>query len=191
MCAKHNKEGLLMLSPKAMSRRWFIGGTAATLACATSPVNAARLPDRLSLVNLHTEEALDVVFRRQNSYDREALFALNRLLRDWRRNEVKPIDPKLFDVMATLAARLGQPPRFGIVSGYRSPETNAMLRRKGRGAAKFSLHMVGRAIDLRLEGVKLSTLRRAALDLGAGGVGYYPSSNFVHVDTGDVRSWSG
>lgn len=180
-----------MLSPKALSRRVFIGGAGGVVACAAMPLAAARMPDRLSLVNLHTEETLDVVFRGPEGYDRRALAALNYMLRDWRRDEVLPIDPKLFDVMAHLAARLGQPPRYGIVSGYRSPQTNAMLRRKGAGAAKRSLHMQGRAIDLRLKGTKLSAFRRAALDLAAGGVGYYPRSDFVHIDTGDVRSWSG
>ena len=180
-----------MLSPKALSRRLFIGGVGAVAACAATPLAASRMPDRLSLLNLHTEEKLDVVFRGPEGYDRRALAALNHMLRDWRRDEVLPIDPKLFDIMASLAARLGQPPRYSIISGYRSPQTNAMLRRKGAGAAKRSLHMQGRAIDLRLKGTKLSVLRRAALDLAAGGVGYYPRSDFVHVDTGDVRSWNG
>jgi len=180
-----------MLSPKALSRRLFIGGVGGVAACAAMPLEAARLPDRLSLRNLHTEERLDVVFRSPRGYDRRALAALNHMLRDWRRDEVLPIDPKLFDIMAHLAARLGQPPRFSIISGYRSPQTNAMLRRRGAGAAKRSLHMQGRAIDLRLKGARLSTLRRVALDLAAGGVGYYPRSDFVHIDTGDVRSWSG
>lgn len=180
-----------MLSPKALSRRAFIGGVGGVATFAATPLAAARMPDRLSLRNLNTEESLDVVFRGPSGYDRRALAALNHMLRDWRRDEVLPIDPKLFDIMAHLAARVGQSPRFSIISGYRSPETNAMLRRSGAGAAKRSLHMEGRAIDLRLEGTKLSTLRRAALGLAAGGVGYYPRSNFIHVDTGDVRSWRG
>ena len=180
-----------MLPPKALSRRLFIGGVGAVATCAATPLAAAHVPNLLSLRNLNTKESLDVVFRGPGGYDRHALAALNHMLRDWRRDEIRPIDPKLFDIMVNRAARVGQPPCYSIISGYRSPETNAMLRRKGAGAAKRSLHILGRAIDLRLKGTKLSALRRAALDLGAGGVGYYPGSNFVHVDTGDVRSWNG
>jgi uncharacterized protein YcbK (DUF882 family) len=180
-----------MLSPNALSRRLFIGGIGAIATCAATPLNAAQMPNRLTLRNLHTEEALDVVFRGPGGYDRRALAALNHMLRDWRRDAVRPIDPQLFDIMAHLAALVGEPPCYSIISGYRTPETNAMLRRNGGGAAKRSLHMEGRAIDLRLKGTRLSTLRRAALDLAAGGVGYYPRSDFVHVDTGDVRSWNG
>jgi uncharacterized protein YcbK (DUF882 family) len=145
----------------------------------------------LSLRNLHTEETLDVVFRKGDRYDETALAALDHILRDWRRDEVLPLDRSLFDMMATIAARLGQPPSFEIISGYRSPETNEMLRRKGGGAAKRSLHMVGRAVDLRLKGVRLAALRDTATALGHGGVGYYPRSGFVHIDTGRVRSWGG
>ena len=186
-----------MSAPRSSTRRWFLGATGAAAALmAATPLQAATLPNRmrpnrLSLHNLHTGERLDVRFREDRAYDRRALGALNHLLRDWRQDEVLPIDPKLFDMMAEIASRVGQPPRFEIVSGYRSPKTNDMLRRNGRGAAKQSLHMVGQAIDLRLDGAKLPRLRQAAIDLGAGGVGYYPRSGFVHIDTGDVRSWGG
>jgi uncharacterized protein YcbK (DUF882 family) len=173
------------------SRRWFLGAGGAAAFLAATPLQAASLRSRLSLHNLHTDERLDVEFREGRDYDRRALAALNHFLRDWRQDEVLPIDPRLFDMMVQIAARVGQPPRFGIVSGYRSPKTNEMLRRKGRGAAKRSLHMIGRAIDLKLGGTRLSTLRRAALAVGGGGVGYYPGSGFVHIDTGDVRSWVG
>jgi uncharacterized protein YcbK (DUF882 family) len=173
------------------SRRWFIGAAGAAALLATTPLEAATPVGRLSLRNLHTDERLDVEFRRGRDYDRRALAALDHLLRDWRQNEMRPIDPRLFDMMVQIAARVGQPPNFGIISGYRSPRTNEMLRRNGRGAAKRSLHMIGRAIDLKLAGTRLSTLRRAAMELGAGGVGYYPASGFVHIDTGDVRSWAG
>lgn len=173
------------------TRRWFLGGAAATFGLAATPLQAATLPRRLFLHNLHTEEDLDIVYRRGEVVERNALASLNHFLRDWRRDEIRPIDPRLFDLMAIIADRLGRPPRFEIISGYRSPETNAMLRRAGGGAAKRSLHMVGRAIDLRLEGTRLHDLRDAALQLGAGGVGYYPKSQFVHIDTGKVRAWSG
>lgn len=183
-------------APPAATRRWFLGASGAVAVLATKRLEAASLPgrlrlNRLSLHNLNTQERLDVEFRQGRDYDRRALRALNYLLRDWRQGEVLAIDPRLFDMMAELAARVGQPPRFEIVSGYRSPQTNAMLRRNGVGAAKHSLHMVGQAIDLRLKGTKLSALRQAAIDSQAGGVGYYARSRFVHIDTGDVRSWSG
>ena len=171
------------------------GGAAALTAAvpaalaAAGPAVAATGPDRLSLHNLHTDETLDVVFRSGKGYDQAALAALDRILRDWRQDEILPIDPQLYDMMAAIAARVGQPPRFGIISGYRSPKTNEMLRRNGGGAARFSLHMVGRAIDLRLEGTALARVREAAIELGRGGVGYYSRSGFVHIDTGEVRRW--
>ena len=171
------------------TRRAVLAGAGAAAMTAAMPAIAATRPDRLSLHNLHTEEELDVVFRSGNGYDQTALAALDQILRDWRQDEILPIDPKLYDMMAAIAARTGQPPRYGIISGYRSPKTNEMLRRNGGGAAKRSLHLVGRAIDLRLEGTALTTLRQAAIELGQGGVGYYSRSGFVHIDTGDVRSW--
>ncbi len=173
------------------TRRRLLGGAAALLCLAATPLQAATPPRRLFLHNLHTREDLDIVYRRGATVDRRALDRLDHFLRDWRRDEIRPIDPRLFDLMALIADRLGRPPRFEIISGYRSPETNAMLRRAGGGTAKRSLHMVGRAIDLRLEGTRLRDLREAALQLEAGGVGYYPRSDFVHIDTGRVRAWSG
>ncbi len=176
--------------PKS-TRRWFIAGAAAAVSLAATPLEAATRPRRLLLHNLHTKEDLDVIYRRGQVFDRPALTRLNHFLRDWRRDEVLPIDPRLYDIMTAIADRLGQVPRFEIVSGYRSPETNAMLRRAGGGAAKKSLHMFGRAIDLRLEGARLRDVREVARQLERGGVGYYPKSQFVHIDTGNVRTWSG
>lgn len=174
---------------EVVTRRKALAVAGAGLMTAPLPAVAASRPDRLSLHNLHTDETLDVVFRKGDRYDQSALAALDHLLRDWRQDEVLPLDPKLYDMMAAIAARVGSPPRFAIISGYRSPATNEMLRRNGGGAAKRSLHMVGRAIDLRLEGMRLATLRDAAIELARGGVGYYSRSGFVHIDTGDVRSW--
>ena len=174
---------------QVVTRRTVLAGAAAGLASAAVPAIAASRPDRLSLHNLHTDETLDVVFRNGDRYDQDALAALDHILRDWRQDEILPIDPQLYDMMASISARIGQPPRYGIISGYRSPETNEMLRRNGGGAARRSLHMVGQAIDLRLEGTRLATLRDAAIDLAQGGVGFYSRSGFVHIDTGEVRSW--
>ena len=178
-------------SPGRATRRWLLKGAAAAFCLAATPLQAATPPRRLFLHNLHTGEELDIVYRRGMAVDRQALQSLNHFLRDWRRDEIRPIDPRLFDLMAVIADRLGQAPRFEIISGYRSPETNAMLRRRGGGTAKRSLHMFGRAIDLRLEGARLRDLRDTALGLEAGGVGFYPRSEFVHIDTGRVRTWSG
>jgi uncharacterized protein YcbK (DUF882 family) len=174
---------------QVVTRRAVLAGTGAAVMATAMPAVAASRPDRLSLQNLHTNETLDVVFRNGVRYDRKALAALDHILRDWRQDEILPIDPKLYDMMAAIAARIGQPPRYGIISGYRSPKTNEMLRQNGGGAAKRSLHMVGQAIDLRLDGTRLSTLRSAAIELGEGGVGLYSRSGFVHIDTGEVRSW--
>ena len=114
------------------------------------------------------------------------------MLRDFRQNEVKPIDPQLLDLLFELGGTLETDQPFHVISGYRSPHTNQMLRERGgsdTGVATKSLHMVGKAIDIRVPGVKLDDLRAAAKSLKLGGVGFYPSSNFVHLDTGRVRYW--
>jgi uncharacterized protein YcbK (DUF882 family) len=113
------------------------------------------------------------------------------LLRDHRANEAGRMDVQLFDQLTTLAEAAGVDPRFEVISAYRSPRTNAALRAAGRGVATRSLHMEGRAIDVRLHGVSCATLRDLAVRAAAGGVGYYRASNFVHLDTGRVRAWAG
>lgn len=153
----------------------------------------------LSFVHTHTAEKLAIAYCCDGRYDAAALTKLNYLLRDFRTGQIHEIDPKLFDLLHDLAGELGVAEElaageapFHIISGYRSPHTNAMLRERGgpnTGVATKSLHMVGKAIDIRLPGVKLKTLREAAASLKRGGVGYYPASNFVHVDTGRVRYW--
>ena len=122
-------------------------------------------------------------------YDADALDDINHVLRDWRTGEVYRIDPVLLDDVFELQARLGHGGPVRIISGYRSPRTNAALAGKGRGVAKRSLHMQGRAIDLALGGVPTLEVRDAALALGRGGVGTYSKSGFVHLDTGRVRRW--
>ena len=146
----------------------------------------------LSFMHTHTSEKMAIEYAVNGQYSAQALAKLNRLLRDFRTNEVKPIDPKLFDLLHELSVALDTDAPFHVISGYRSPVTNSMLRKRGgahTGVATTSLHMVGKAIDIRLPEVKLKTLREAAASLKRGGVGYYPSSNFVHVDTGRVRYW--
>ncbi|MBO1518997.1 DUF882 domain-containing protein [Oceanisphaera sp. DM8] len=176
------------------SRRRFLLGAGGLGLAAMLPLSAQAslsAPVRkLRLHNLHTGEQVSADFWENGRYLKDGLSTLNHIMRDFRENEEFDIDPKLFDQLYLLQHRLGKPGEIQIISGYRSPTTNAMLRRKSRGVAKKSYHMKGQAIDLRLPNVELSQLRRAALDLKVGGVGYYPKSNFVHLDTGPVRSWA-
>ena len=151
--------------------------------------SASVAPRVLNLAHLHTAEKLEVVYMDGVRYLRHALLAVNHLLRDFRSGDVHDIDPALLDLLHALHASTGSRRPFEIISAYRSPRTNAMLRSHGGGVASGSLHMEGRAIDIRLADVPLAALRDAALDLGRGGVGFYPASNFVHVDTGRVRRW--
>lgn len=145
---------------------------------------------RLRLYNTHTRERADVVFRRSGQYVPEGIAALEHHLRDFRRDEMRPFDPRLFDLLVELAQAVGEPDaEFHVISGYRSPATNQMLRSRSSGVAKRSLHVQAQAIDVRLPGVPTARLRDAALGLARGGVGYYAESDFVHVDTGRVRRW--
>lgn len=144
----------------------------------------------IAMVHTHTNERIDVVYAVEEQFVPDALAALNRFLRDHYSGEVGVIDPQLFDVLHQVQAALGTSRAYEIISGYRCPATNQRLREtRGGGVASRSLHMDGRAIDVRLPGVPLAELRDAALELRAGGVGYYPDSRFVHVDTGRVRRW--
>jgi len=184
------------------TRRAFLKSAAKTVAATTAVAvtgsdalaGALTAPPRiiksLSLYNTHTSETLEVVFCRDGIYDGAALSELNFLLRDHRENESIIMDRGLFDQMWALQQRCGGDNAYEIISGYRSPATNNMLRRKSSGVAKESYHLKGRAIDIRLRGTKLNKLHREALAMNAGGVGYYPGSDFIHLDTGPVRSWS-
>ena len=185
---------------KAMSRRMFLGFGAAAAATALVPgralaatAPAAKRTERvLSFFHTHTGERLKIAYCCDGQYQPAALTEINHLLRDFRVNEVKPIDPKLLDLLHELGGTLETEQPFHVISGYRSPRTNHLLHERGgshSGVASKSLHMVGQAIDIRVPGVQLGHLRGAARSLKLGGVGYYPSSNFVHVDTGRVRYW--
>jgi len=146
----------------------------------------------LSLDHTHTREQIELIFAKGRTYVPEALTDLNHFLRDHYSGDVGEMDPALYDIMHALRASLQARAPCHIISGYRSPRTNERLRTtRGGGVARRSLHMDGKAVDLRIPGVPLKELRDAALELGRGGVGYYPGSNFVHVDTGRVRAWSG
>ena len=145
---------------------------------------------RLVLYNTHTAERIDIVFRRGEQYVPGALAKLDYFLRDHQTNEVRHFDPRLYDILADLTASVGRPDaEIDIVCGYRTPSTNESLRAHTTGVAKNSLHIQAEAIDLRMPGIDTLKLRRAALALRRGGVGYYPHSDFIHVDTGRVRQW--
>jgi len=146
---------------------------------------------KLGFRHIHTGETLDVAYWENGAYVPGALTEVNHVLRDWRTGDVHVIEPKLLDLLTALQARLGQSERFDVICGYRSPATNAMLHERSDEVATHSLHMVGEAIDIHLPGVPLASLHNAALSLDLGGVGYYPESDFVHVDIGRVRHWGG
>ena len=175
--------------PAAPRRRLFLKGLSA-LPLALPFASAHAAADlKLAFRHTHTNEQLSALYRNRRGYVEPALQRLNWLLRDFRTGEVARMDPRLYDILHALNVNCGGG-TFEIISGYRSSKTNNMLRRTGGGGvAKHSLHMDGKAIDIRLVGCDTARLRDAALALGAGGVGYYPESDFVHIDTGPVRSW--
>ncbi len=173
-------------------RRQFLtfSSAAATAALACPALARAHGRDRaIAFYNLHTGESLRTVYRVAGHYVADGLREINHALRDFRTGEVRPIDPKLIDLLHRLHGLLGSSEPYHLVSGYRSPKTNAMLRRRGAGVARRSYHMRGMAVDVALPDIRLAGLHRAALSLRAGGVGYYPDAGFVHVDTGRVRAW--
>lgn len=143
----------------------------------------------LSFYNLHTGESLKTTYFAKGEYIPGALHEINHILRDWRQDEVKSIDPALLDLLAGIRHRLDTSQPFQIISGYRTPKTNAMLHFASEGVAVHSLHLDGKAIDICVEGRSLKNVRRAAISMFGGGVGYYPRTGFVHVDTGRIRFW--
>jgi uncharacterized protein YcbK (DUF882 family) len=148
-------------------------------------------PRRIALLNLHTGERLEAEYFRDGAYLPDALAALEILLRDFRNGEKHVIDPQLLDYLTEVAAALNAPAAFSVISGYRSPETNERLHERSSGVAQRSLHMQGRAIDVRMTGRDCADLAASARGLERGGVGYYRASNFVHLDTGAFRTWRG
>ncbi|WP_417767269.1 DUF882 domain-containing protein, partial [Stappia sp.] len=145
----------------------------------------------LKLYNTHTHERVSITFKRNGRYLSEGLRDLNRFLRDWRRNEITKMDPELFDLVWEVYKAAGTNEAIHVVSGYRSPATNNMLRSRSRGVAKSSQHTRGRAMDFYIPGVSVAKLRALGLRKEVGGVGFYPTSRspFVHMDTGSVRHW--
>jgi uncharacterized protein YcbK (DUF882 family) len=149
------------------------------------------LSRRIALLNLHTDERLSIEYFRDGAYLPNALSSIESCLRDFRTGQRHVIDPSLMDYLVEVAHALGVDPAFSVISGYRSPQTNAYLHEKSTGVAQHSLHMEGRAIDVRVAGIECASLAAHALDLKRGGVGYYRASDFVHLDTGAFRTWKG
>ncbi len=191
--ADHSPRMNLSHTNKTNHRRFFLkacAGVATVLACPSAFAGKKQeLERKLAFYNTHTGEKLKTTFWADGQYIQESLTDINKILRDHRTGEIHPIDPELLDLLHALQNKVERKDVYSIISGYRSPATNAMLNKKSSGVAKHSLHMQGKAIDIRLSGCELKNLRNAALALKRGGVGYYPASNFIHVDTGRVRFW--
>lgn len=156
-----------------------------------STFNRAATPDErnLSFFHTHTGKSLKIVYARDGAHLTPALEQINEFLADFRTDDVGVMDAALLDFLYDLRESLGSDETFEVISAYRSPATNEMLRSQSTGVAQNSQHLLGKAIDVRLRGTATSRLRDAAIVLARGGVGYYPDSDFVHIDTGRVRSW--
>jgi uncharacterized protein YcbK (DUF882 family) len=177
-----------------LSRRQFLHsltGAAAGLALASpwSDVFADTADRSLSFFHTHTGEHLKLTYFSDGLYHDDALKEINHYLRDFRTNEIHPIDSHLLDILHVVKNACNSNGTFEVISGYRSPQTNQALRAQGHGVAEHSMHMVGKAIDVRLTDVNTAYLKKAATSLKRGGVGYYAKSDFVHIDTGRVRYW--
>ncbi len=176
----------------AASRRKFLAFSlvAATAVLARPSTGLAHTKERsIALYNAHTGESVKTVYWANGDYVNDSLVEISRLLRDYRTEDVIPFDPRLIDTLYRLRRKVGVRRPFHVVSGYRSPITNEILRKNNSAVAKNSYHMRGMAVDMYLPKVELKALQRAALSLRAGGVGYYPKTGFVHLDSGRVRSW--
>jgi uncharacterized protein YcbK (DUF882 family) len=159
-------------------------------ACAIAAItNSLNSKMNLSFFNTHTGEHLDVCYCQDGVYRSAALNRIKYLLRDHRTGDIKAIDTRVLDILYTLSRRLDTSGPFHIISGYRSPATNAALHQKSAQVAAHSFHIQGMAIDFRVPGCRTNTVHTAAVNLRAGGVGYYPESDFIHVDCGPVRCW--
>jgi len=186
----------LLRALRRVNSKFFLSLTSFFLLATLGHATASTLPSpheyRLRFYHTHTGERLDVVYRRGDHYIPEALDKLDHFLRDHRTGDVRHFDPRLFDLLHDLTASLGDSGgEIDVICGYRTPRSNEFLRTRSphTGVAKHSLHMQAEAIDIRLRGIPTSELRDAALRLHRGGVGYYRSSDFVHVDVGRVRHW--
>lgn len=176
-----------------LHKRALIGVAVAclTLIATVAPPNDVRAADarQLSFYHTHTRQNLDVVYYQNGEYVDSALDEINRFLADFRTGDFAEMDPKLLDILYDVRNELDSDGRYEVISAYRSPKTNKMLRSSSGGVAKNSQHMLGNAIDVRLRGVPTEDLRDTALEMKRGGVGFYKQSDFVHMDTGRVRRW--
>jgi len=175
-----------------VARRAFLAGAAGVvLVAALDGAAAAALPGerRLTLYNPHTDERFDDVYWCVGTYVADSLRRVDWLMRDYHQDKVAAIDPQLLDLLQRLAQRVEADGPFRILSGYRTAATNRLLRREGLAPAAHSEHLLGKAADIRIDGVRLKHLRRAALSLQCGGVGTYWRDGFIHVDVGPVRVW--
>ena len=194
-CPNDHSQDIASKGPTRRSLITGLGVTAGILAAGGLPRMAfaatPRLPAlrELSLKCMHTGHAATAAYVRDGNYDAEAVKALQFVLKDWRTGDVIEIDRKLLDLLFALHRKVESSEPFQVISAYRSPKTNAKLAATNKGVAKKSLHMQGRAIDIRLPNRDLKQLHRAALDLEGGGVGLYTRSGFLHLDTGRVRRW--
>ena len=188
-----------IMSPKpGLSRRNFIGfmlgaGISGLFSRSVfAAIDELTTTERsLLLYNPHTKDSFNGVYRRKGKYVTDALKNINHIMRDFRAHDIKQIDTHLLDLLSAISIKLKPEKPFHVISGYRSPETNAKLRKRGKGAAKNSYHIQGKAVDIRLPGYRTSVLRRTAHKLKGGGVGYYPHQRFVHIDVGPIRYWKG
>ncbi len=185
------------MSNNAMTRRVLLGGLATLSAVAATPAMASAPAvlrgagqfRKLAMVNDRTGEWLNTVYWADGDYIPEALEAVNHILRDWRAEKECRMDPRVLDILAETRRLLECDDPFEVVSGYRTPATNAMLRGNSRAVAKRSYHIKGMAVDIRLKNRSVAQIARAGLSLKAGGVGRYSRSKFVHLDSGPVRDW--
>lgn len=186
-----DQKGVSALDRRNFLRLGFAAAATGALMTPEDALAAIRAPARVvHLRNLHTGEQARAEYWVKGQYVRSSLKMIDRVLRDHRSGDVHAMDPRLVDQIYLLTRAVAKRGPVEIISGYRSPETNAMLREEdGSGVAQNSYHMQGRAVDIRVPGMPLRHLRAAALQLKAGGVGFYPRSNFVHIDTGPVRRW--
>ena len=173
-------------------RRFLVGSLSAAAALSGVARKAAAVtagPNQLSFYHIHTGEKLTITYREKGEVVADALAAINHYLRDFRTEQTHVIDVALLDKLHTLYTEFDGRGNFEVISGYRSPHTNEVLRHATTGVAEHSLHIEGRAIDVRLTSAKTTALRDAAIAMKSGGVGYYAESNFVHIDTGKTRAW--
>lgn len=189
------REDKRFLSQRISRRRFLSMGTLTLLSgvaprlCFPSIIPSPSPKKSLSFFNTHTGESLSTLYWLEGKYLFSALNDINYILRDHRCEKIKPINTRLLDLLYVIQVNLGTQHPFHIISGYRSPKTNALLCMNSKGVAKKSFHMSGKAVDIRLPACPLSDIRKVAMGLKAGGVGYYPRSNFVHIDVGPVRFW--